>query len=204
MSLNRIKNRNVSFILLLGTVVFCTVQSFCQPTAEDIKHELNSALPDTTRIDKLEQLSISFLGTNPAEAILHAQKGRELAIEIGDKERDARMAKTIGLGHYYRGEYLETLEYWEEALRRFEEISNSKGVSNLLSNIGSVYETTGDQTKALDYHLRALRIGEKNNDSLRIATATQNIGVVYSNLNEQELAIKYYKLSLELCQLIKI
>ena len=180
------------FVLSLGFI-----RSNAQGHSIHSKKELDSEWHDTTKIDKLNEWALSLLGTNPAEAILYAQKGLALSQNISDKKREALLTKAVGLGYFYRGEYLETLEYWEQALSLYGEINNSSGVANLLSNIGSVYESSGDQTKALDYHLRSLRIGEENNDSVRIATATQNIGVVYSNLNEYEESLKFYNQSLE-------
>ena len=189
-------------LLLIGAILLCSFTSYCQTTSQELINEINSATSDTFRIDKLEQLALSLLGTNPIEAISYAQRGREIAIEIEDLSREAKLIKAIGLGHYYKAEYRECLVHWEEALGLFEVLSDQKGTANIYSNLGSLYEATGDMQKALEYHLESLKIAESNNDSLRVATVNLNLGVVNYNMRDLESSMDYYNQSLEMCKLL--
>lgn len=167
---------------------------------DSLRHLLKTNLADTSRIDILGQLSKSLVGTEIDASIAYAKEAITLSEKIGDVERKAYMLKNAGLGYYYKGEYVEVLEYWKASLRAFESIHHPKGISNLLSNIGAVYNSTGDYTKSLDYFLKALRIAEEYKDDFRRATVLQNLGALYSNNGEYDLSETYYEQGLTLCQ----
>ena len=160
---------------------------------------LQTDLQDTSRIDVLGQLAKASLSSQIDSSIIYAQRAFDLADQINDVERKAYMLKQIGIGHYYKGQYVEVLDFWKASLVTFESINHKKGISNLLSNIGAVYNATGDYTKSLEYFLSALRMAEKNNDGFRRATVLQNIGALYSNKNEFTLSKKYYEQAYTLC-----
>ncbi len=163
---------------------------------------LKTDLPDTTRVDVLGKLSLSLISTHIDSTILYAQKAVDLADKIADTERKAYMLKNVGIGNYYKGDFVATLDAWFASLATFRSINHSKGESNLLGNIGAVYNSTGDYAKSIDYHLKCLRIAEENGDDFRRATALQNIGAAYSNMQEFTQSRKYYEEALAICETI--
>ena len=181
---------------LLGLLV-ATTSLFSQ---DSLKQLLNTSIPDTSRIDVLDQLSQQYYSIDLDSSILYSTQAHDLAIEINDLERTAYMLKNMGIAYYYKGEYLKVIENWTASLDIFRLINHPKGESNLLSNLGSVYNITGDYTKAIDHHLECLRIAEKTDDVLRKATVLQNIGAVYSNMEEYEKSREYYIQALDLCE----
>jgi len=187
---------NKSFGLLLVSFLFFSVSL---PAQDSLRNLLKTDLPDTSRIDVLGELSKSLLSIQIDSSITLAKEAVSLAEKINDVERKAYLLKSVGIGHYYKGEYVEVLEYWGASLAAFESIDHAKGIGNLLSNIGAVYNSTGDYTKALDYFLRAMRVAEKNKDDFRRATVLQNLGALYSNTNKFELSQNYYEEALTLC-----
>jgi len=181
---------------LLVFFSFCLSKNQAQDSLQQL---LQTDIPDTTRIDLLGDLSKSLFGPDPDQSIIYAKEAVELAKKIGDIERQGAMLKNVGIGYYYKGEFLEVLSYWRKSLTAYERINHPKGISNLLSNIGAVYNSTGDNTKALDYFLRALRIAEAHGDDFRRATVLQNIGAVHSNMEQFALSETYYVQALKLC-----
>lgn len=169
---------------------------------DSLKQLLKTRIPDSSRIDILGELSRQYVGIDLDSSIHFAKEAVATAKGIDDKEREAYMLKNVGIGYYYKGDFVKTLEYWEESLLTFKNIRNLKGESNLLGNIGAVYNSTGDYEKAIDYHLRCLRIAEENKDEFRMATALQNIGAVYSNMEDFEESEKYYNRAIILCEKI--
>ena len=184
----------------LSITVLCFFACHLLSGQDSLKQLLAGELPDTTRVDILGELAMQFLGSDIDSTIFYSLEAAALASEIGDVERKAYMLKNAGIGSYYQGEFVATLDHWQSSLEEFESIDHPKGVSNMLSNIGSVYNSTGDYTKAIDYHLRTIRIAEKHDDQFRIATALQNLGAVYSNMGQYEQAEKYYVDALTKCK----
>lgn len=170
---------------------------------DSLQNLLKTELPDTTRIDVLGKLSLQLIGIHLDSTIYYAQKAVDLAVKIDDKERKAYMLKNIGIGHYYKGDFVSTLDAWFASLNAFRSIQHAKGESNMLGNIGSVYNSTGDYPKAIDYHLKCLRIAEESKDDFRRATALQNIGAVYSNMQDYTLSKKYYDEALAICRTLE-
>ena len=186
--------------IVLALLFGATPQSLL--SQDSLQHLLTTDIPDTTRVDVLDQLSQVYRGINLDSCIQYAVEAIELAEKIDDPERKAYMLKNAGIGYYYKGDFVKVLEYWESSLATFEDINHLTGISNLQSNIGAVYNSTGDYPKAIEYHLKSLRIAEKNNDDFRKATALQNIGAVYSNMEEYKKSEEYYNQALTLCQAI--
>lgn len=164
---------------------------------------LEDPLADTTRIDVLGQLSTSLFGTDTDQSLVYGLEAKTIAEQIGDQERLALMLKNVGIAHYYKGDFVDVLEYWSASLAAYKQTDNPEGIANILSNIGAVYNTTGDHPKALEYFLEALKMAEKANDQKRKGTVLQNIGAAYSNKSEIELAKDYYGQALEIFKEIK-
>ena len=159
---------------------------------------LNEAPHDSIKIEILDKLSRAQFGVNPDQAILYAEQAVELATKIDDQKRLGYALKNVGLGHYFKGDFVEVLRYWQQSLDAFNTINDPKGISNLESNIGAVFYSTGDNAKALEYYLRALKISEDSGDDHRKATVLQNIGAVYENTRDYDKAEDYLLQALEM------
>lgn len=195
-SVSRLRSIISPFLLL-----FCFQFIISTIDAQDsLRLLLQTNLEDTSRIDILGKLSKSLLGTKIDSSIIYAKEAVALSTKLGDIERKAYMLKNVGIGYYYKGEFVEVLEYWKASLSAFESINHPKGISNLLSNIGAVYNSTGDYTKSLDYFLKALRMAEEHKDEFRRATVLQNLGALYSNNKQFDLSKTYYEKALTLCR----
>lgn len=160
---------------------------------DSLKVLINSKDNDTTAVNHLLDIAALLFKSNPDSAILYSNKGIALAEKINFKSGLGYAYKSMGLAHYYKGEYSEVLILWKKSLAIFEEINHKAGVSNLLNNLGGVYQTKGDDPKALDYFIRSLKIAKQIQDSNRIGTAYLNIGTVYSNdKNTYDAAFENY------------
>jgi tetratricopeptide (TPR) repeat protein len=112
--------------------------------------------------------------------------------------------KNIGLFYFIKADYIQTLTYWNESLKQFENVHDKKGIANILSNLGGVYAYEGDDAKALDYYLKALKYAEEINDTLRLVTVLNNIGASYFNKGAtRSKALSYYLRALPLFEAIK-
>jgi len=195
-------NSNSFILKVFFLILFILNSVHCLYGQDSLKQLLKTTVPDSTRIDLLGELSLKYTGIDLDSTIYFAEEAVALARSVKDKERLGYMLKNVGIGYYYKGDFVNTLGFWEESLLTFKEIGNLKGESNLLGNIGAVYNSTGDYPKSIDYHLRCLRIAEKNKDDFRMATALQNIGAVYSNMEDFEGSEKYYNQAMVLCEKI--
>ena len=179
----------MQLILRVLLVVFCfSASSLCgQESKLDSLLKLAEAeKQDTTRVNLYNDLV--------AECIKNGELNRgmrfaEMAVEIARKSKykkgEAYALKNQGLVQYYKGEYLDVLDYWTRSLAIFEEIDFPLGIANLSSNLGVVYYDQGSMDRALDFiHLYP------NGFSF---TTTITMAMICSELNVDFYSIDYYK-----------
>ncbi len=190
--------RRISF-----TVVLILFSLFSQVAgqADSLLKALEQTEADTARVQTLLRLSATYSRSSPGEAIRYAEQARQLAEDLDDAGALAYAYKSIGMGYYFQGNYVEALLNWQHSLRNFEAIDDRLGVSNMLNNLGAVYYNEGDNNKAIEYYLGSLRVSEEIGDSLRIVTALVNIGAVYySKKITHDMALKYYAQALSISE----
>ena len=188
------KKQKPGLILLLTCLAF---ESFAQAPLQ-----FNGKIgDDTASVNFLIQTSKSKLTTSPDSAIMLAQQAVQISEKIGFEKGRATALKNIGLGYYYQGKYLETLDYWTQSLEIFESIKDENGIANLQNNIAAVYSDRGDNVKALDYALKSLSISEKLGDKLRILSALNTIAnIYYVKKQTWDKALEYLLRALPLCE----
>ena len=191
------KNKKVSLIALLIGLATISFSQEVKPGPE--------ATSDTARINAMLKESAGLFKTDPNKAIEIALQAKEQADKIDFKKGAATALKNVGLGYYFQGKYVETLDYWEQSLKMFEELKDDIGIANLLNNIAAIYVNQGDDTRGLDYALRSLKLSEKAGDKLRILSALNTIGSIYFNKKDtadKVKALSYLISALPLCEAI--
>lgn len=162
---------------------------------DSLKTVLETAPADTNRVNTLIAICRQEYGKNPIEAVLYGHEALDLSEELNYQKGMALANKYIGMGYYFKGDYWETINFWEQSLNNFESINDLVGVANILNNMGAVYWNEGDDIRALEYYLRSLKVAEPINDTLRIATARINIGTIYLEKESTHMQAKEYYLA---------
>ncbi len=136
---------------------------------------------DSQRVNLLNQLARILVNDKPDTSIKIAYTAKEKAREIGYKRGLALANKNIGIGHYLKGQYLQALSAWDEAMSIYKLLGDKRGIANMLSNQAGIYFNQGDDAKSLEYDLKALRISEEINDTIRVVSSLINVGTIYLN-----------------------
>jgi class 3 adenylate cyclase/Tfp pilus assembly protein PilF len=154
---------------------------------------------DTATVNTLIAESRKLGGTDSAKAISLATQARDMAVKLKYARGEANALKYIGMVYYAKGKYAETLDFWNQSLKVFEDAKDDVGRSNMLNNIGAIYLNQGADEKALEYILKSLQLAEKIGDTLRMLTALTNVGSIYHNKRDP-VAIDYLLKALPLVQ----
>jgi class 3 adenylate cyclase/Tfp pilus assembly protein PilF len=178
----------IKFVLL---ILFSAISLGCpaQPACKE----------DTAYVNRLLQQSKSHFNDDPATAIGLAEQAQNISKRIQFPKGEAYALKNLGLINQVQGKYLETLDYFEQSLKIFQNQKDNIGIANLLNNIGSVYANQGDDAKALEYCLQSLQIAEETTDKMRIMSALVNIGSIYYNKKDPR-AVTYLAKALPLSE----
>jgi signal transduction histidine kinase len=170
---------------------------------DSLLHLLTKESVDTARVDLMNKLAVAYFNTSPEKAMKFGTDAKTLAEATGYTNGLAYALKNIGIVYYLQADYIQTLTYWNESLKEFENANDKKGTANILSNLGAVYSNEGDDAKALDYYLKALKYAEETNDTLRLVTVLNNIGSVYfNNVSKRDTALNYYLRALPMCEIL--
>ena len=156
---------------------------------------------DTATVNRLLAESKIYFVSEPDKAISLSTEAKLLAEKTGFQPGLAYAFKNIGVGYYFKSNYVKALDYYTQSLDIFKSLKDNVGIANLLNNMGVIYYDRGDDAKALDHYLQSLRYAELAKDKLRILSAMNNVGGVYNNKEQTHAkALEYYLMALPLCE----
>jgi adenylate cyclase len=191
-------------ILLLIYSCFPGIMPAQEVKRDSIASLLESAKPDTNKVNILLDLGRTLYRSAPKDAIEYSREAIVLSKKLEFMNGLALANKHAGLAHYVSGEYAEAINYFQEARLAFESIADQSGVANILSNMGAIYNNFGEDTRALELYFEAQAAAEKIGDSLRIVTTMINIGTIYVKKPATlDKAIEFYRAALPIAEALK-
>ncbi|MBS7787439.1 tetratricopeptide repeat protein [Flavobacterium sp. CYK-55] len=108
------------------------------------------------------------------------------------KNTKARALASIAVVYTQQSNYYKALEFYQKALKIYQETADKISISKCLNNIGIVYKSQSNLTKALEYLKQAVAIQEQIKEPNTAMTLT-NIGVIYFERHQYEPAKQYYE-----------
>ena len=96
---------------------------------------------------------------------------------------EALALRNVGINYRNRGQYKESLSYFQRSGAIFTDIGQERDLARNISEIARVYENQMLYAEALSYYLNALDMEESNSNDSGIAYVSNRIGIIYSKLN---------------------
>lgn len=190
-------------LALMLTLTFASFYSAGNATIDSLKVIVKTTNNDTTRYRALYKLAISHLDSAYSVSIDYWDQ----AIDLAKRKRLWIMAADAyhqkGYMLYKKGELLNGLNNFKEALTIYEQVNGEKEMGEVLNDIGLVYRTWGKYELAIDNYQTALKIFSKIQYDEGIGMASNNIGQIYFYRNDFLKAIDYFKKYLEINQKLK-
>jgi len=92
----------------------------------------------------------------------------------------SQLNEKIGQEYFYKGEFINALEYFTKSLKIAEAMQHEYNVASCYNNISAVYMETGKFKEAEEYAIKALQLFLKlNDDNKAIANAYTSLANVY-------------------------
>lgn len=160
---------------------------------------LFAAAPDpVNEVRTLNELAWAYMTLSEyADAVTYAERGRRVAEAHGDARGRARAVNNLGVIAQRRGDALQAVEHFDDALAQYRALGSDLEVATALNNLGFVYSTAlADYETALGYHVEALTVRERLGDRSAVALSLNNIGIVYYRLGDLERALAHFERSL--------
>jgi len=130
------------------------------------------------------------------------RKSRQVLENAGlQKTEDyAAHLNNIGEIHRARGEYDESLRYFNDSLNIHRDVGDRAGEAAVIDNVGQVHHARGDLDRALEHFHQALQIRENIGDRAGEGTTLNNIGIIHDARGEYDEALRYYKDGLKIAR----
>jgi signal transduction histidine kinase len=140
--------RIILALILLSTVLSSQAQ---RKRIDTLRAELNKDLDDTTRINKLIDLSRAYYISMPDSNIILSLQVYDLATKHNLVEKQARALNNMATAYATLGDYAKGAQLFFRSLRIDEKLELVPEAVIIYNNLGDTYVRQGDYKKALSY-----------------------------------------------------
>jgi two-component sensor histidine kinase/tetratricopeptide (TPR) repeat protein len=169
-----------------------------QPATDSLlKVWANASLPDSSRIDALDELAYFYHERVPDSALYFADQ--LYAFGQARKDQEA-MATALGhQGRYYaqKGNYDQARSLYLNAIQIWKARNNPRGVSGVLGKLGIMYYLKGDYEQALSFFHQNLALSDSLGFKEEAAGMLLNIGGLNLYQGKFDEALGYFARSLK-------
>jgi signal transduction histidine kinase len=159
----------------------------------------NKAEADSNKAKALQNLLWKdYIFSKSDSALILNKMLLDFCVEKGLKGLEIKAIINNGVVNYLTGNFMEALDYYNEALKPALEHGSKPTLARIYNNIALIHMEQGLYESALENYYKTLGIAEHLNDRELIAMATGNIGLLYQQQNNVEQAIKYHTKSFQL------
>jgi len=154
------------------------------------KEKVLTAAP--TSEDLLERLNQyrDLLPNYPDSILNNILPTLEFFERSGDTELAARANWLLGVSYYFRGEYILSNYYYDQALLMDQAEVSPSLQSSIHNNRGVNYELLGKLEVAIDSYRRSLQFQNESGDVIRKAQTEMNMGILLNKIGELDRAIE--------------
>ncbi len=184
-------------VLIAGTSFLWAGNAFSQPATDSLFQVwANPSLPDSSRIDAIDELAFFYQERVPDSALYFADQ----LYALGQARQNQR-AMAIALGHQGRhyaqkGQYDKAKSLYLQAIDIWKAGANLRGVSGVLGKLGIMYYLKGDYEQALAFFHQNLALSDSLGYKEEAAGMLLNIGSIYLYQSKYDEALRHFARSL--------
>lgn len=191
------------YITLLIFLPLCVNKSLLAQTEEtsSLLKSLELSKDDTTRINTLILISLSYNQTQPDSSEFYALLANELAEKKADVFFQAKTLTHLGRVYIRQGSYALGLDVFQKALTHLNKLPEQiKLRAEVLRGIGNIFFIQYKYDEALSFFEEALGYFRQAGDSSGVTLVYGGFANVYFETGQKELALTYYKKQIRIYQ----
>jgi signal transduction histidine kinase len=201
---SQIKSLNRILSVFLIVLFFSLKASGQTKQINEIHRKLKqSNLPDTAKINLLNELAFVHRNYYPDSTILLANKALQLSQELGYGKGIADAYKQLAIGNFIITNLPKAKEFNRSALDAYKKNGDKKGEGAVLNNMAMIYHNEGKLDQAIQYYQLSLSLRKEVNDQKGIGDSYNNIGNTYADKGNYKEAIEHYFRSLTIRENLK-
>jgi tetratricopeptide (TPR) repeat protein len=153
---------------------------------------------DSIRVQLLIGLIRSVIYNSPDSAMKYSNEVLRISGKIGLSSGIAFGYRYKGLVYYLNGDYIQALDYLQQALKAAESLHSKKFDASMFNNLAIVYMELKQYGRALAYYQKYLSASRELGLPEEEAKALLNIGNLYGETDEVDSGLIYCNQSLAL------
>lgn len=146
---------------------------------------LKKEIPDSVRIDVLNNLSLKLRNTDISRSEQLAHEAIRLSEKNKDRKSEARSMHTLATIYYLTANYAEGLKYYLSSVKIREELGDSANLAKGYNNIALIHFEQRNYDESLRFHEKSIAIKLKRNDLQGLASSYGNVGNIYHHLGSE-------------------
>ena len=185
----------------LLTTLLITLQFavFAQDTTIDsLRVTIARASSDNNKVKAYVLLTSKLCRISFNETIKVGEEGLSIANKLDDSVAIAEINHSIGVAHYFKGEYEKAAAYYFFAQGIYERRNLWQKQAYAMNDLAKLYRKTRDLQRALRFYDSALELFRKLNDSSGVQMIMNESGVVYEYQGNYDEAIRHYNAALQI------
>ena len=188
--------KKVGLLFLLFTKL-----SFGQNSPYDsLEQKLASANADAQKLEIIRQLVDVAFGSDMEKALQYARQGVQLAVRIGDKNRQPEFYEMEGRMHANLLHLDSATFFFDKAMKGYEAIDNKRGQATTEFKIAWVHKKRGELDKAMQSDLKASTLMEALGDQQGMASAYGRVSEDLTRQRRLTEAMSYAKKAIDICE----
>ncbi len=156
----------------------------------------NSGETAYQKVDDLIEQAKKIQAAEPDKANALAAQAMQLSIDCGYKLGEATALAAIAFGQRVKGNFVESLELYQQARHFFESMGLKERLAAVYNNMGINHASMGNFSEALESYHTALSLHEELGNKTGIARLSNNIGSVYDNIGDSDKALEQFGMAL--------
>lgn len=173
---------------------------FCQISPGNSKFTISDLRDDTLKINMLNDSAWFYTDADPEKARNYAEKGLELARELGYSKGMAHSYYQIALISSATGSYIDALEYLSICLSLYDEAGYRSGVAAVNNCYGALHYELKNYFKAGEYFRKSIRAYKDIGDTASLGALYMNLGSVFNELGNYDSSFYYFSAAKEIFQ----
>lgn len=170
------------FLFLVAVAGLCAFPSDAQNYAriDALKNQL-AGLQGLAKAQMLNQLSFEYRMAYPDSTLFYGEQALTLATEVGDAHAQAQSLNFLGLGHFYKSNYVQASTLYNRALALAVEHNDSLQMGHAYNNLGRLFFESASLKKAFENFREAQVIFENLGDAEGQAYVYRSLSDLYES-----------------------
>jgi signal transduction histidine kinase len=184
---------------LIGCFLLTLAVAAAQTDIRQLEQSLlDQSLPDTQRIDILNELGRELSFLQPARANTYIHQALELSNEMNYPRGAANAYRMLASMYTQEDNSYLSAEYLKRALDYFFSSGDSLGIANCYITLGHAFRRQGNRTEEIRYHRMAFEMARRSGVKERIGVTSHNLGESYYNNGEDAKADSLTRYSIQI------